>query len=259
MYALRVKAENAFGVSDWSAVAYESTKSHCLEPPNPPTAEKCTTSSIEVEWDSVLDANETFELESRCTSGTNVSPIYESIYEGTESKFVVQDLSSGVEYQFQLRKRFPTGVTPWSRSLLARTLLAPPEAPDLGVKCQDSKSLTLQWKSSSMLSQLSENSTFLLELGTQYGRKMKWEVVYDGADMEWTLHSLSWQETHCVRVAERNAAGQGVSCSPISVKLQMPLPAKPKQLTFSQLKHTSVRIQWSMPSIEQTGPADLYR
>jgi Fibronectin type III domain len=261
-YALRVRAYNGIGASGWGDVLTAVTLPAAPAAPGSLAVMPLSSSSVQLSWTAPLEDNgapvSSYTLE---MAGPGAAPGWTKVWQGSGAGgtccTTVDGLLPGRSYTWRLRATHARGSGPWGQPTKARTLPAPPGAPQRPTVSQrTATSAKARWG----LPQEDNGATpgtFLLQLRTvslgvvqqqqeeqqqqqqqlppQGTKDQGWEVAYDGPEMTHRVNRLLPGQRYELRVAAVNSAGAGPWSEPAIVETLLRAP-QPPQLLVAELE-----------------------
>lgn len=214
-YTYKVHAKNAGGTSDWSQINVVNT----LETPiNAPILSVIADQdTITLTWTSILNAIR-YELEA---DGT----VYNL---GLFNNYQVNDLNPGESHNGRIRAIFATGNGDWS---ILKTIETIPNSPEITSKVEEQNTITIRWNS------VIGAAIYQLEADGQ--------VIYTGANKEFTHTSLLANTAHTYRVSAGNSSGYSDYCNLTTAHTKKEVDLVPKDLIQSKINNGKITVSWA--------------
>ncbi|KAG8183434.1 hypothetical protein JTE90_023190 [Oedothorax gibbosus] len=247
-YYIRVRASNENGDGAWSSIN-QTTKSSIPYPIKSKHIKKInsTSSSIFVKWEApepsvgpILEYTISWEI--------HESPESAETKYLTETSYNIENLNAYTNYSIKVRARTEEGIGHWSGTVVFITDIGVPTVPrNLSVSNTSSTSILLSWEPPDPANGPILN--YKVSWGT-IGAAMS-EVIVTETQYEGKL--LKPYTEYMFQVAARTKAGLGSSTGVLNVWTDIDLPSQPINLTISEIRNTSIFLQWSEPE-EPNGP-----
>ncbi|XP_063047448.1 myomesin-2 [Engraulis encrasicolus] len=256
-YQFRVLSANMYGTSAPSepSKAVETLKLKGVpSAPGQVVATRETDTSVVIQWAPPKEPNNLigYYIDS-CVKG---SKDWESANHkpSKKTKFVVHGLTTGVTYVFRVQAINEMGLSDESQEsapILVRAALTPPSAPyDISMLSCDGTSMVLNWKRP-LKSGGSKVSEYYIDKMNM--AKNRWQEVNIPPIKErlYTVENLTEGASYKFRVYGLSLAGLG-EASKASAALEckawkMPEPGPAYDLTFCEVRDTSLVVEWKKP------------
>uniref|UniRef100_A0A8D2CJT9 Myomesin-3 n=1 Tax=Sciurus vulgaris TaxID=55149 RepID=A0A8D2CJT9_SCIVU len=268
-YVFRVRAMNQYGMSDPSEPSEPITlrgKSATLPPPAQVQAFRDTQTSVSLVWDPVNGGTELLgyyiysrEVGSSEWETVNNKPIQ-------DSRFTVPGLRTGREYEFCVRSVSEAGVGESSAStgpIRVKQALATPSAPyDFALLNCGKNEMVIGWKPPARRGGGKILGYFLDQHDSE---EPDWHPVNQQLLPSRVCKVSNLREGHFYEFRGRaaNWAGVGELSAPSSLfeckEWTMPQPGPPYDVQVSEVRATSLMLQWEPPLYTGAGPVTGYR
>ncbi|XP_062868657.1 myomesin-2 isoform X1 [Trichomycterus rosablanca] len=271
-YHFRVRAVNSAGMSrpsrmssGVSAAEVESDVEGVPSAPGQVIASRNTKTSAFVQWDPPKNLNNLMGYYvDCCVVGSKVwSPCNHRPYKHT--RFVVHGLTSGDTYKFRVQAVNVFGLSEESQEsapLFIDAALTVPSAPyGIALLSCDGSSMTLAWKRPKTTGGSKITSYYLDK--REAGSLMWKEASSTPATTRvYKVENLTAGVFYEFKIQAANLAGVGVPSEPSKSfaceEWTMPEPGPAYDITFWEVRDTSVLVQWKAPVYTGTGPVTGY-
>eukprot|EP00879_Flechtneria_rotunda_P003440 GHRR01003669.1.p1 GENE.GHRR01003669.1~~GHRR01003669.1.p1 ORF type:complete len:1144 (+),score=472.39 GHRR01003669.1:203-3634(+) len=261
-FSFKIRSSNVLGCGPWSLPSTFTTQASVPAAPDPPRQVASTKDSATLVWHAPADngaAITCYQLE--VDDGRQGE--FRLAYTGTETKATVNKLQSGLQYRCRLRAENSEGYSMWSANATATTAATVPSSPvGLAVVGKSRTSVTLTWKPPS-----SDGGSLVTAYQVQLQAKTKvaaaslgndWIIIYDSTALATTFSALQGGCQYLVRVAARNAAGQGQYCLPLQLCTAEDTPMAPA-MPEANVAATSLLLSWTPPAHDGGSPITGYK
>ncbi|KAJ8776612.1 hypothetical protein J1605_015201 [Eschrichtius robustus] len=259
-YRFRVRCSNSAGVGEPSEATEVTTVEDKLDIPKPPsTIIPCrnTDTSVVVTWEESKDAKELvgYYIESSIVGSGKWEPCNNNPVKGM--RFTCHGLTTGQSYIFRVKAVNAAGVSEYSQdseAIEVKAAIAAP-SPPYDITCLESfrDSMVLGWKQ--------PDKTGGAEITGYY---VNYREVIDGVPGRWReanikavsdeaykISNLKENMVYQFQVAAMNIAGLGapsaVSASFKCEEWTIAVPGPPHSLKYSEVRKTSLVLQWKPP------------
>uniref|UniRef100_A0A8C9C936 Myomesin-1 n=2 Tax=Phocoena sinus TaxID=42100 RepID=A0A8C9C936_PHOSS len=259
-YRFRVRCSNSAGVGEPSEATEVTMVEDKLDIPKPPSniiPSRNTDTSVVVTWEESKDAKELvgYYIESSIVGSGKWEPCNNNPVKGT--RFTCHGLTTGQSYIFRVRAVNAAGLSEYSQDSEAievkAAIVAP--SPPYDITCLESfrDSMVLGWKQ--------PDKTGGAEITGYY---VNYREVIDGVPGRWReanikavsdeaykISNLKENMVYQFQVAAMNIAGLGapsaVSASFKCEEWTIAVPGPPHSLKYSEVRKTSLVLQWKPP------------
>ncbi|XP_004850644.1 myomesin-3 [Heterocephalus glaber] len=268
-YVFRVRAMNQYGMSDPSEpskpVALRG-KTATLPPPAQVQAFRDTQTSVFLTWDPVNGGAELlgYYIYSREAGSSEWQTVNNKPIQG--SRFTVPGLRTGKEYEFCIRSVSEAGVGESSaptEPIRAKQALATPSAPyDFALLHCGKNEMVIGWKSPK---HRGGGKILGYYLDQHDSEEPDWHPVNQQPVPSRVCKVSNLHEGHFYEFRARaaNWAGVGELSAPSSLfeckEWTMPQPGPPYDVQVSEVRATSLMLQWEPPVYTGAGPVTGYR
>ncbi|XP_014223021.1 protein sidekick isoform X2 [Trichogramma pretiosum] len=267
LYQFRIQATNDIGPSDWSAESIQ-VKTLPAAPSRGVTGLKVvpiTTSSIEVHWNSIDEANWSGDYQ---TGGYRVfyqpvadfplpEPPKEEVMGINATNITLTNLDEDKNYEVFVVPFNSEGEGPQSLPVTVYVGEAIPtgEPQEVTAKSVSSTEVVLKWKPPQVNmqnGQLLGYKIFYLVTDSPQQMEKKQEEETEVVPASYLSHSLVFLDKftqYRIQVLAFNPAGDGPRSPPITVRTAEDIPGPPQNLSFSDITLTSLRVSWDPPKM----------
>uniref|UniRef100_A0A8D2J898 Myomesin 2 n=1 Tax=Varanus komodoensis TaxID=61221 RepID=A0A8D2J898_VARKO len=267
-YVFRVLSANKHGISDPSEITAPIQAQEAIVVPSAPgrvVASRNTRSSVIVQWDKPKHEEDLFGyyvdysvVGSNHWEPCNHKPV-------KHNRFTMHGLATGEKYIFRVKAANAVGMSENSQEsepITVQAALTCPSYPyGLTLLNCDGHSMTIGWK----LPRFSGGSNILgYYLDKREVKHHNWHEVNSSLVKEriYTVEDLTENAYYEFRIAAANIAGIGQASEPSEpFKCEawtMPEPGPPFDLTFCEVRNTSLVILWKAPIYTGSGPVTGY-
>uniref|UniRef100_A0A8D2J6J9 Myomesin 2 n=1 Tax=Varanus komodoensis TaxID=61221 RepID=A0A8D2J6J9_VARKO len=267
-YVFRVLSANKHGISDPSEITAPIQAQEAIVVPSAPgrvVASRNTRSSVIVQWDKPKHEEDLFGyyvdysvVGSNHWEPCNHKPV-------KHNRFTMHGLATGEKYIFRVKAANAVGMSENSQEsepITVQAALTCPSYPyGLTLLNCDGHSMTIGWK----LPRFSGGSNILgYYLDKREVKHHNWHEVNSSLVKEriYTVKDLTENAYYEFRIAAANIAGIGQASEPSEpFKCEawtMPEPGPPFDLTFCEVRNTSLVILWKAPIYTGSGPVTGY-
>ncbi|XP_058896806.1 myomesin-1 isoform X1 [Kogia breviceps] len=259
-YRFRVRCSNSAGVGEPSEATEVTVVEDKLDIPKPPSniiPSRNTDTSVVVMWEESKDAKELvgYYIESSIVGSGKWEPCNNNPVKGT--RFTCHGLTTGQSYIFRVRAVNAAGLSEYSQdseAIEVKAAIAAP-SPPYDITCLESfhDSMVLGWKQ--------PDKTGGAEITGYY---VNYREVIDGVPGRWReanikavsdeaykISNLKENMVYQFQVAAMNIAGLGApSAESASFKCEewtIAVPGPPHSLKYSEVRKTSLVLQWKPP------------
>ncbi|XP_024614723.1 myomesin-1 isoform X2 [Neophocaena asiaeorientalis asiaeorientalis] len=259
-YRFRVRCSNSAGVGEPSEATEVTMVEDKLDIPKPPSniiPSRNTDTSVVVTWEESKDAKELvgYYIESSIVGSGKWEPCNNNPVKGT--RFTCHGLTTGQSYIFRVRAVNAAGLSEYSQdseAIEVKAAIAAP-SPPYDITCLESfrDSMVLGWKQ--------PDKTGGAEITGYY---VNYREVIDGVPGRWReanikavsdeaykISNLKENMVYQFQVAAMNIAGLGapsaVSASFKCEEWTIAVPGPPHSLKYSEVRKTSLVLQWKPP------------
>ncbi|XP_022407045.1 myomesin-1 isoform X2 [Delphinapterus leucas] len=259
-YRFRVRCSNSAGVGEPSEATEVTMVEDKLDTPKPPSniiPSRNTDTSVVVTWEESKDAKELvgYYIESSIVGSGKWEPCNNNPVKGT--RFTCHGLTTGQSYIFRVRAVNAAGLSEYSQdseAIEVKAAIAAP-SPPYDITCLESfrDSMVLGWKQ--------PDKTGGAEITGYY---VNYREVIDGVPGRWReanikavsdeaykISNLKENMVYQFQVAAMNIAGLGapsaVSASFKCEEWTIAVPGPPHSLKYSEVRKTSLVLQWKPP------------
>ncbi|KAF6257140.1 fibronectin type III [Scenedesmus sp. NREL 46B-D3] len=249
-FSFKIRSFNVLGCGPWSLPSTFTTQASVPAQPEPPVQVASSKDAATLQWRPPAENGaliSCYQLE--VDDGRQGE--FRLAYTGLELQCVVQKLQSGLNYRFRLRAENSEGYSMWSAVAAAATAATTPACPTgLAAVGINRTSVTLTWQPPH-----SDGGSPVLAYQVQLSAKTKvaaaalgsdWVIIFDGAAVATTFSALQPGCEYMVRVAARNAAGQGQFCIPLRLTTASDVPLQPPK-PEAEPAATSLLLRWAAP------------
>jgi len=253
-YYYRICAYKNDGVSEYSNISDASTFAQQNTIPLSPSSLNATTlssSSIRLTW-ADNSSNETgFKIERSLSSGTGFTEI--AAVSANTSTYDSTGLNSATRYYYRVRAYNSAGNSSYcsETSALTSSVVTIPNAPNsLSATTLSSSSIRLTWTDNS-----SNETGFRIERSLSSGTGFTEIAAVSSNTSTYDSTGLNSATRYYYRVRAYNSAGNSSYCSEASALTNsvITLPNTPSNLIVDALSPSSIRIQWTDNSSNETG------
>uniref|UniRef100_A0A803U0R5 Myomesin 2 n=1 Tax=Anolis carolinensis TaxID=28377 RepID=A0A803U0R5_ANOCA len=267
-YVFRVLSANKHGISDPSEITPPIQAQEAIVVPSAPgriVATRNTRTSVIVQWDKPKHEEDLFGYYIDCSvvgsnhwEPCNHKPV-------KYNRFAVHGLSTGEKYIFRVKAANAVGMSENSQEsepIIVQAALTCPSYPyGITLLNCDGHSMTIGWK----LPRFSGGSNILgYYIDKREAHHHNWHEVNSSLAKEriYTIEELTENAYYEFKIAAANIAGIGQPSDPSEhFKCEawtMPEPGPPYDLTFCEVRNTSLVILWKAPIYIGSGPVTGY-
>uniref|UniRef100_A0A8C4SND6 Myomesin 2a n=1 Tax=Erpetoichthys calabaricus TaxID=27687 RepID=A0A8C4SND6_ERPCA len=267
-YQFRVLSANKHGMSEPSEATKPIQAQEVYGIPSPPgciLATRNTKTSVVVQWDPPKQAGGLigYYIDSSIVGSNKWEPCNHKPVKYT--RFVVHGLTTGQKYIFRVKAVNDVGFSENSQestAILVHAALTSPSTPyGITLLDCDGKSMTLGWKHPRFSGGASVNAYYIDQ---REASQLRWKETNIEAITEriYTVENLQEGSIYEFLIRAANVTGLGMS-SDTSEHFKceawsMPEPGPTYDLSFSEIRNTSLVIQWKAPVYSGNSPVSGY-
>jgi hypothetical protein len=245
-YYYRIRSTNAGGSSAYTSESSATTSSSGPTAPTGLSATAVSSSGINLSWTDASGDETGFQVERSTTSGSGFTLITTTAANATS--YSDASLTANTTYYYRIRATNGTGSSAYTAEASATTLVAPPSQPKFPTaSAASSTSINVGWADNS-----SNETGFEIERSTTSGSGFV--LIHTTAANVTTYSNTGLNEgtTYYYRIRAINAGGSSAYTVQAAATTSFTVPAAPTALTAQAESSTSVMLNWSDESSNET-------
>ncbi len=255
-YLIKVAAINSAGTGSYS----EEVSATLASLPNAPTSlivEVTSETTLRVTWDAPTKTGgaEIIAYDFQCRDGTMSHDDWISVTpHPTVTEIELKELTSGIEYFFQVAAINSAGMGTYSEQASAVMTLLPDAPTGVAIQVASESSLSVTWDPPENTSSL-EITGYDVQYRDGSESPISWaSITVDHTNTEATISELSSGKEYFIRVAAINSAGTGAYSKGVSATLTT-FPEAPTGVTVELMSETTLFVTWNPP--KNTGGTEI--
>ncbi len=261
-YAFRLAAENGFGLSEYSKPVFFYTSGSVPPQPTDVRLIEATVSSLTLSWslnaEASLSISEDISYELQICE--DLSQSFQTVFNGSQLQYTVDDLRRCTTYQFRLRARNEEGNSVWSDVKKFKTLANKPNAPcKLKLKSTPNQ-LKVSWEAP-IDNGGSEVLRYYVQIA-EHKEKLVFETHYEGLKFEYVIDASKLKPGHhyLLRIFCSNTIGHSDYSEILPFTTLSVCPEKPSAPKLhTKPKANTAHIKWTYPENSDGGsPITFY-
>eukprot|EP00210_Caulerpa_lentillifera_P008840 g8435.t1 len=250
VYAFRVQSMNEIGVSPWSEIGYESTKTGPPKAPEKLEIAQYELNSVQLSWTGsrIGDGSNTdysVVLRRLSSSHSDALELSTEVYKGPLTKCVISNLKLASNYELKIKAINVHGSSPWSSAFYLNTSAVLPQEAIADLSAEEVKNtrVKLSWTDQTM----NKNTIFIVEVKSTIVsmKNVEWKECWRGTESHCLIEKLMPLTEYTFRVFDESQ-GQ-LTSKLISLQTCMGPPSTPRNLKINQITSSSLRVEWDVP------------
>lgn len=236
-YQYRIRAENDYGFSPYSAVATTTVPAAQLSPPTSLQATPASQTQINLTWSNANTNATRFHIERKTATGTYAEI---TVVPATATSYQDTTVQANTAYTYRARSEGASGLSGYSNESSATTPAVPlPPAPTLQATAISALQIHLSWSSTAtgILRFRIERRTTTLAY-SEIAQPTATSTTFDDS-------GLSGSTTYFYRMRVETNAGFSAYSNEVSVTTLQALPAAPTNLQATAISTSQVNLIWT--------------